>query len=66
VAFAKELRGTGIRVNSCDPGYTNTDFNNHQGHRTVEQAAEVIVWLATIGADGPAGGFFDDAGPMPW
>jgi len=66
VAFAKELRDSGIKVNAADPGYTKTDFNNHQGHRTVEQAAEVIVRLATLGADGPTGGFFDDAGVMPW
>ena len=66
VAFAKELRGSGINVNSCDPGYTDTDFNNHRGHRTVEQAAEVIVRLATLDADGPTSGFFDDNGAMPW
>ena len=66
VAFAKELRGTGIRVNSCDPGYTATDFNQHRGHRSVEQAAEIIVKLATLGPDGPTSGFFNDDGVVPW
>jgi hypothetical protein len=26
----------------------------------------VIVCLATLGADGPTGGFFSEDGPMPW
>jgi len=66
VSFAKELQNRGIRVNAAAPGYTATDLNGHKGHRTVGQAAEVIVRLATLGADGPTGGYFDDAGPVAW
>ncbi|MCU1379901.1 MAG: short-chain dehydrogenase [Acidimicrobiales bacterium] len=55
-----------FRVNAADPGYTATDLNGHRGHKTVEEGAEVIVTLATLGPDGPTGGFFDDAGPVPW
>jgi hypothetical protein len=33
---------------------------------TAAQGAAVVVPLATIRADGPAGGFFSEAGPMPW
>jgi NAD(P)-dependent dehydrogenase (short-subunit alcohol dehydrogenase family) len=55
-----------FRINAVDPGYTATDLNAHHGHKTVEQGAEVIVQLATVAADGPTGGFFDDAGPVPW
>ena len=66
VAFAKEFRPIGIRVNACDPGYTKTDFNHHSGYRTVEQAAEIIVKLAILDAAGPTGGYFDDNGVIPW
>lgn len=66
VAFAKELRSSGIKVNAADPGYTKTDFNHHTGHRTVEQAADVIVKLATLDKEGPTGGYFDDAGIIAW
>jgi NAD(P)-dependent dehydrogenase (short-subunit alcohol dehydrogenase family) len=55
-----------FRVNAVDPGYTATDLNGHRGQKTVEQGAEVIVQLATVGPDGPTGGFFDDQGPVPW
>ena len=66
VEFAKELTQTPIKVNAADPGYTDTDFNNHTGHRTVEQAATVIVHLATLGKDGPTGTFQDENGNVPW
>lgn len=66
VQFANELRGTPIKINSADPGYVATDLNNHSGYRTVEQGAKVAVQLATLPADGPSGGYFDENGPLPW
>ncbi len=66
IEFAKELRGTLVKVNSADPGYTATDMNNHQGPRSVEQGARVAVRLATLPEDGPTGGFFDENGALPW
>ena len=66
VAFAKELMASGIKVNAADPGYTATDFNNHSGYRTVEQAADVIVRLATLDENGPTAGYFYDGGEVPW
>jgi NAD(P)-dependent dehydrogenase (short-subunit alcohol dehydrogenase family) len=66
VQFAKELHDTPIKVNAADPGYTATDLNNHAGTRSVEQGARAAVRLATLPADGPTGGFFDDEGPLPW
>jgi len=66
VAFSKEFAAAGIKVNSADPGYTATDFNGHSGYRTVGQAAEIIVRLATLDENGPTGGYFYDEGPLPW
>lgn len=66
VAFAKELEPRGVKVNAAAPGYTATDLNGHRGGRTVQQAAEIVVRLATLDADGPTAGYFDDAGPLPW
>jgi NAD(P)-dependent dehydrogenase (short-subunit alcohol dehydrogenase family) len=66
VAFAKELAPQGVKVNAAAPGYTATDLNGHRGRRTVRQAAEIVVRLATLDADGPTAGYFDDDGPLPW
>jgi NAD(P)-dependent dehydrogenase (short-subunit alcohol dehydrogenase family) len=66
VQYAKELRGTNILVNAADPGYCATDLNNYAGYRTAAQGAVIAVRLATLGPDGPTGGFFNDDGPVPW
>lgn len=66
IAYAKELQPAGIKVNAADPGFTATDFNDHRGHRTVEQAASIIVRLATLAANGPTGTYQDENGILPW
>jgi NAD(P)-dependent dehydrogenase (short-subunit alcohol dehydrogenase family) len=66
VQFAHELRETPIKVNAADPGYVATDMNRYQGVRSVEQGAATPVRLATLPADGPTGGYFNDDGPVPW
>ncbi|MFF8028688.1 SDR family NAD(P)-dependent oxidoreductase [Streptomyces sp. NPDC007896] len=66
VQYANELRKNGILVNAADPGYVDTEINNHSGYLTAAQGASVLVRLATLGADGPTGGFFSEDGPVPW
>ncbi|MGK3990102.1 SDR family oxidoreductase [Sorangium sp. So ce136] len=66
VQLAKELRGSGIKVNAADPGYTATDLNNNTGTQTVAEGAESTVTLATLGDEGPTGGYFDRRGRVPW
>ena len=66
VQLAYELRGTAIKVNASNPGYTATDLNGHRGHQTVAQGAAETVRLALLPADGPTGGFFETSGPDPW
>jgi NAD(P)-dependent dehydrogenase (short-subunit alcohol dehydrogenase family) len=53
--YAKELRDTPIKVNAANPGFTDTDFNNHRGFRTAAEGAEPSVYLATLPGDGPTG-----------
>ncbi|MFM1731228.1 SDR family NAD(P)-dependent oxidoreductase [Prescottella soli] len=64
VQYAKAFPS--IRVNSVDPGFTATDLNRHTGTQTVEEGAEIIVRMAQVGPDGPTGGYFSAAGPLPW
>lgn len=39
---------------------------NPHGVLTVEQGAQTAVRLATLPADGPTGGYFDEDGVVPW
>ncbi|WP_067706605.1 SDR family NAD(P)-dependent oxidoreductase [Nocardia yamanashiensis] len=55
-----------IRINAVEPGYTATDLNAHAGHQTVREGAEIIVRMAQLDRNGPTGGYFDAAGPLPW
>ena len=61
-----ELHGTDAKINSVEPGFTKTDMTGGQGFQTAADAARVIVKYATIGADGPNGGYFDINGRLPW
>ena len=64
VQYAKAFPA--MRINAVDPGYTATDFNQHRGTKTVEEGAQIIVAMASIGRDGPTGGYFSATGPVPW
>jgi NAD(P)-dependent dehydrogenase (short-subunit alcohol dehydrogenase family) len=64
VQFAKAFPG--MRINAVEPGFTATDLNHHTGTQTVEEGAEIIVRMARLGPDGPTGGCFEAAGPLPW
>jgi NAD(P)-dependent dehydrogenase (short-subunit alcohol dehydrogenase family) len=66
IQFANELRGTSIKVNAVCPGYVATDLNGNSGPRTTEQGAKIAVKMATLGSDGPTGGYFNDEGVIPW
>jgi len=66
VQFANELKDTLIKVNAICPGYCATDINNHSGPRTAAQGAVAVIQYATLGADGPTGGYFNDEGRIPW
>jgi NAD(P)-dependent dehydrogenase (short-subunit alcohol dehydrogenase family) len=66
VHLAWELRDTPIKVNSACPGWVKTDMGGDQAPGTVQQGADTPVWLATLPADGPSGGFFNSRKPVPW
>lgn len=66
VQYANELWKDGILINVADPGYVDTEINNHSGYLTAAQGAAILVRLATLGADGPTGGFFSEDGSVPW
>ncbi|HEX9050757.1 MAG TPA: SDR family NAD(P)-dependent oxidoreductase [Anaeromyxobacter sp.] len=64
--LAAELAPRGVRVNAVDPGWVRTAMGGPGAPRSVEEGAAGIVWAATLGSDGPTGGFFRDGRPIPW
>ncbi|RUT69529.1 SDR family oxidoreductase [Flavobacterium cupreum] len=70
VHLAYELRNTAFKINAVCPGYTKTDFTNHNGGN-VEEAAKRIIKYALLDKDGPSGKFFSEetnpqTGEIPW
>jgi NAD(P)-dependent dehydrogenase (short-subunit alcohol dehydrogenase family) len=64
--LAAATRGTGVLVNSASPGWVRTAMGGPSAPRSVQEGADTIVWLATLGPKGPTGGFFSDRKPIPW
>ncbi|HXH39968.1 MAG TPA: SDR family oxidoreductase [Thermoanaerobaculia bacterium] len=54
------------RVNCADPGWVRTDMGGPNATRSLEEGADTIVWLATLPANGPSGGFFHDRERIAW
>jgi NAD(P)-dependent dehydrogenase (short-subunit alcohol dehydrogenase family) len=62
---AAEISGD-IKINAVDPGWVSSDMGGPSAPRTPKQAAQSILWLATIGHEGPNGGFFRDGKQIDW
>lgn len=65
-ALAEDLAGTGILVNAISPGWCRSDMGGAGAPRSAAQGAASIVWGIMLSDDGPTGGFFQDAEPLPW
>jgi NAD(P)-dependent dehydrogenase (short-subunit alcohol dehydrogenase family) len=64
--LAAELENDPILINAVDPGWVRTRMGGTAAPRTPAEAAEGIVWAATLEDDGPSGGFFLDGQPLDW
>ena len=64
--LADELRGGDIKVNAACPGWVHTEMGGPDAPRTPAQGADTAVWLATLPASGPSGGFFRNRRRIPW
>ena len=54
---AEGQTGKGVLINSCCPGYVNTDMTKHRGAKTVDEGAQTPVFLACGDIGGTAGEF---------
>jgi NAD(P)-dependent dehydrogenase (short-subunit alcohol dehydrogenase family) len=64
--LAAELKGGRVLVNSMCPGWVKTRMGGPGAPRTVARGADTAVWLATLPAGGPTGGFFRDRKRIAW
>ncbi len=63
---AAQALGESVKVNSACPGWVRTDMGGEKAPRSVEEGADTPIWLATLPADGPSGGFFRNRRPIDW
>ena len=66
VQLAWELRGTNVKVNSANPGFTKTDLNRNTGTQPVEVGAIAATRLALLDDEGPTGTAVSKDGQDPW
>jgi len=65
---AEEAKGRGekVLINSCCPGYVNTDMSKGNGTKTVDQGAQTPVLLALGDIGGKSGLFWQEERPTDW
>ena len=66
IHLAHELRGSKIKVNSAHPGWVKTDMGGSAAPMDLPDGAKTIVELATLGEDGPTGGYFHQGTAIAW
>jgi NAD(P)-dependent dehydrogenase (short-subunit alcohol dehydrogenase family) len=64
--LAHELRETKIKVNAIHPGWVRTDMGGPKAPLALADGAKTSVRLATLGEDGPTGGYFYMDETLPW
>ena len=62
---SQEVSGN-IKINSVCPGWVKTDMGGSNASREIDEGVAGIVWAATLGDDGPNGGFFRDGKSILW
>ena len=58
--------GVDVKVNALNPGWVRTRMGGADARLSPEEGADTALWLATLPADGPHGGFFQERKPIPW
>lgn len=66
IAKDAEQKSSGVLINSCCPGYVNTDMTKGRGVKTVDQGAETPVLLALGDLQGKTGEYWSKMKVAEW
>lgn len=66
ICLAEALRGSGVLVNSVDPGWVRTKMGGPMANRTTEEGARSILQAVLLPDHGPSGVFFRDGRKVDW
>jgi NAD(P)-dependent dehydrogenase (short-subunit alcohol dehydrogenase family) len=66
IHLAHALKDTPIKVNSAHPGWVKTDMGGPNAPMELADGAMTSVHLATLGPEGPTGGYFHLDQRLPW
>jgi len=61
----EQLKGRGITVNACCPGFVDTDMTNHKGTKTIAEGADTPIYLA-VDPGVPEGKFVRERKVVEW
>jgi carbonyl reductase 1 len=64
LALEEAAKGRGVLVNSCCPGWVQTDMTKGKGQKTLDQGATTPVFLAFGDLEGRHGLFWRDEHPI--
>jgi carbonyl reductase 1 len=66
LAWSEQQGGGKKLVNSCCPGYVDTDMTKGNGTKTPDQGAQTPVLLAIQDIGGKTGGFWQSEREIEW
>lgn len=64
--FSDEKNNKNILINSVCPGWVKTSMGGPNALLEPAKAIKTIIWLATLGNNGPTGGFFSEKKKIKW
>jgi len=64
--FSDERNNKNILINSVCPGWVKTSMGGPNALLEPAKAIRTIIWLATLGNNGPTGGFFSEKIKIKW
>ncbi|MFZ6030419.1 MAG: SDR family oxidoreductase [Chloroflexota bacterium] len=64
--IASAVKDYNIKVNAMCPGRVKTRMGGEDARRSPRESIDTILWLATLPASGPTGGFYKDRKKLPW